>query len=143
MNPWVTSGLDGSSTSMWGSCICHFKMSPVVGGLTSGIIRRTSSRTSRFSSSDACWNSSTNSTSSGEKCPRLCPWSEGHFSHILCFSTQNGEIRGTVNPCVGGSSPPGGADFETCGKTAIPVNKDSRERPFPAFFVFPPVFSLV
>ena len=51
------------------------------------------------------------SSSSSEKCPRLCPWSEGQFSHILLFSTQNGEIRGTVNPCVGGSSPPGGAFF--------------------------------
>jgi hypothetical protein len=56
---------------------------------------------------------------------------------ILRFSTQNGEIGGTVNPCVGGSSPPGGAFAFSTERATNPVNAQAREIGRWAFFVYP------
>ena len=59
---------------------------------------------------------------------------------ILCFSTQNGEIRGTVNPCVGGSSPPGGACVKVLTLTTKRLNARRREIDCRAFFVSTQLF---
>ena len=59
---------------------------------------------------------------------------------ILCFSTQNGEIRGTVNPCVGGSSPPGGACVKVLTLTTKRLNARRREIDRRAFFVSSQLF---